>query len=357
MKNETVVAGLSGGVDSAVAACLLKRQGYRVIGVTVQAWQPEGEEPGCGREAEDAKTVAGQLGIPCHVVDFRREFRRDVIDYFAAEYRRGRTPNPCIVCNRYVKWESLLQKSREWGADYIATGHYARISRLENGRYTISNARSAQKDQTYALCRLTQDQLAHTLFPIGEYGKEDIRRIAEEEGLAVADKSDSMEICFVPDGDYAAFIQRETAVRERPGDFVDLQGNVLGRHRGISHYTVGQRKGLGIAFGEPRFVVAIRPEQNEVVLGKSGDVFTDRVCAEDMNFMAVDSLEPGRRVLAKIRYSHEGAMAVVEECSRDRLSLLFDEPVRAATPGQAVVLYEQGNILAAGTIISSPRPV
>ncbi len=357
MRSETVAVGLSGGVDSAVAACLLKRQGYRVIGVTVQTWQPEGENPEYGRETEDAKTVARQLDIPCHVIDFRKEFRREVIHYFVEEYRRGRTPNPCIVCNRYVKWESLLQKSRTLGADYIATGHYAKISRLENGRYTISNARSGQKDQTYALCRLTQEQLAHTLFPIGEYEKEEIRRIAVEEGLAVAGKSDSMEICFVPDGDYAAFIQREAGIKEKPGDFVDLQGNILGRHRGISHYTVGQRKGLGIAFGEPRFVVAIRPERNEVVLGQSRDVFTDRVCAEDLNFMAVDSLEPGRRVLAKIRYSHAAANATVEECSRDRLSLLFDEPVRAVTPGQAVVLYEQENILAAGTIIASPRPV
>ena len=269
MKNKTVVVGLSGGVDSSVAAYLLKKQGYQVIGVTMQIWQAEDactmEREGgcCGLSAvDDARRVAGQLDIPYYVMNFRDEFQKNVIDYFVKEYRDGRTPNPCIACNRYVKWESLLQKSLALGADYIATGHYARIRMLENGRMTICRSGSARKDQTYALYNLTQEQLQRTLFPIGEFDKSEIRAMAEEIDLKVANKPDSQEICFVPDGDYASFIEQETGKKEVPGNFVSIDGKVLGQHKGIGHYTIGQRKGLGIAFGEPVFVVEIRPETN-----------------------------------------------------------------------------------------------
>lgn len=363
MKNKkTVVVGMSGGVDSSVAACLLKQQGYDVIGVTMQIWQEEDrcqvEQEGgcCGRSAvDDARRVAHQLDIPYYVMNFRPEFQKHVIDYFVREYRQGRTPNPCIACNRYVKWESLLQKSLAIGADYIATGHYARIRQLTNGRYTICRSGAARKDQTYALYNLTQDQLRHTLFPVGEYEKTKIRQIAEEAGLQVAHKPDSQEICFVPDGDYASFIERETGVSERPGNFVNREGKILGRHKGISHYTVGQRKGLGLAFGEPVFVTEIRPASNEVVLGTGEDVFTRQLTADTLNCMAVDHFETGQRVTAKIRYNHEGSPAVITDLTEDKMILTFDEPVRAVTPGQAVVLYDKENVLGGGTICNGGR--
>ena len=283
-----VVVGMSGGVDSSVAAYLLKEQGYDVIGVTMQIWQDESQEQiednggCCGITAvDDARRVAMQLDIPYYVMNFKNEFKKNVIDYFTDEYIHGRTPNPCIACNRHVKWESLLKRSLEIGADCIATGHYARIAQLENGRYAIRNSVTAKKDQTYALYNLTQEQLSHTLMPVGDYNKDEIRAIAEKIGIQVAHKPDSMEICFVPDNDYAGFITRETGYVSRPGNFVDLHGNILGTHKGIIHYTVGQRKGLGLAMGHPVFVVAIRPETNEVVIGENDynkhireDIFT-----------------------------------------------------------------------------------
>lgn len=357
---ETVVVGMSGGVDSSVAAFLLKEQGYQVIGVTMQIWQNEdictvSKNGGCcGQSAvEDARRVADKLEIPYYVMNFREEFKENVIDYFVAEYLRGRTPNPCIACNRYVKWESLLRKSMEIGADYIATGHYARVEKLPNGRFAIANSVTAKKDQTYALYNLTQFQLAHTLMPVGDYHKEEIRKIAGEIGLVVADKPDSQEICFVPDNDYAAFIDRE-AQEKVPGEgnFVDLNGNVLGRHKGITHYTVGQRRGLEIAAGHRVFVCEIRPENNEVVLGENEDVFTDKVLCDHINFMAIKDLEDEkRRVLAKIRYNHGGEYCVIRKTGDDRILCEFEKPVRAATPGQAVVFYEDGHVLGGGTIL------
>ena len=358
MKNKkTVVVGMSGGVDSSAAAYLLKQQGYDVIGVTMQIWQQEDtctiEHEGgcCGLSAvEDARRVANQIGIPYYVMNFREEFQENVIDYFVKEYRAGRTPNPCIACNRYVKWESLLQKSLAIGADYIATGHYAKIVQLENGRYTLIRSDAKGKDQTYALYNLTQNQLSHTLFPIGSYEKPQIRAIAEKAGLQVAHKPDSQEICFVPDNDYAGFIERETNEVEKPGNFVSTSGEILGTHKGIGHYTIGQRKGLGIAFGEPMFVVEICPETNEVVLGKNDEVFTDWLKANQVNHMAVDHFEVGQKVTARIRYNHGGAKAVISEVTEDSFSLTFEEPVRAVTPGQAVVLYEGDYVLGGGTI-------
>ena len=351
-----VVVGMSGGVDSSVAAYLLKEQGYDVIGVTMQLWQEEDatkEDGGsCGLSAvDDARKVAEALKIPYYVLNFQKEFKCQVMDYFVEEYLQGRTPNPCIMCNRHVKWEVLLNRAKELGAEYIATGHYARIDRLPNGRFAIRNSVTASKDQTYALYKLTQFQLSHTLMPAGDYTKDEIRDIAKRLGLPVAHKPDSQEICFVPDQDYAAFIDREATGRvPGPGNFVTAEGKVLGTHKGITHYTIGQRRGLEIAAGHRIFVTEIRPETNEVVLGENEDTFTDVVECDQVNFMAIEDLTESRRVLAKIRYNHKGEYCTIEKKADGRVLCTFERPVRASTPGQAVVFYEGEHVLGGGTI-------
>lgn len=357
MGKKTVVVGLSGGVDSSVAAYLLKEQGYDVIGVTMQIWQEEDsctvEENGgcCGLSAvEDARRVAQKLDIPYYVMNFRKEFQKQVIDYFTREYLEGRTPNPCIACNRYVKWESLLKRSLEIGADYIATGHYARVEQLPNGRYAIRNSVTAKKDQTYALYNLTQEQLARTLMPVGAYTKDEIRKIAEEVGLLVAHKKDSQEICFVPDNDYAGFIKNSTGKTIPKGNFVLADGKVIGEHQGIIHYTIGQRKGLNLSMGHPVFVTKIRPDSNEVVIGENEDLFVNTLICDRVNFMAMEGLDGEVRLKAKIRYNHPGAECVISPVEDGKVRVTFDQPQRAITPGQAVVFY-QGEYVAGGGII------
>jgi tRNA-specific 2-thiouridylase len=353
-----VVVGMSGGVDSSVAAYLLKQQGYEVIGVTMQIWQDaerivEEENGGCcGLSAvEDARRVAAQLEIPYYVMNFKDSFQKNVVDYFVEEYLNGRTPNPCIACNRYVKWESLLQRSLSIGADYIATGHYARIVKLPNGRYTLRRSATLAKDQTYALYNLTQEQLQRTLMPVGEYSKEEIRKIAEDIQLQVANKPDSQDICFVPDGDYAGFIEKTAGKQVQKGNFVTVDGTVLGEHKGIIHYTVGQRKGLGLALGYPAFVLEIRPETNEVVIGTHEESMAKSLRAGNLNFMSIEDLAEPQRVFTKIRYNHRGVWATIEKTGEDEILCTFEEPQRAVTPGQAVVFYDGEYVLGGGTIL------
>ncbi len=356
--DKKVSVGMSGGVDSSVAAYLLKKQGYEVIGVTMQIWQDEdpaaaSENGGCcGLSAvDDARRVAHMLEIPYYVMNFKQEFKENVIDYFIDEYVHGRTPNPCIACNRYVKWEALLKRSLDIGADYIATGHYARIVQLDNGRFALKKSATAAKDQTYALYNLTQYQLSHTLMPVGEFTKDEIRNIAEEIGLLVANKPDSQEICFIPDDDYARYIKEETGKEFAPGDFVDMEGKVIGRHKGIIHYTIGQRKGLGIALGKPCFVVDINTETNQVVIGDNIDTFSSTLMANKLNFMSIEKLEGELRVTAKIRYSHKGDLCTISMVDEDVVKVVFDEPQRAITKGQAIVFYDGDIVVGGGTII------
>lgn len=350
MDKGKVVIGMSGGVDSSVAAYLLKEQGYDVIGVTMHIWQQENTENGKKAE-DDAKRVADTLGIEHRVVHFEDIFKETVVEYFIKEYLSGKTPNPCNVCNRYIKWECLLQVARELGAEYVATGHYARIDKLENGRYAICNSVTAKKDQTYALYNLTQDQLEHTLMPVGAYEKDDIRRMATDIGLDVASKADSQDICFIPDGDYASFIRNNCEAVIESGEFVDKEGNVLGQHKGITNYTIGQRKGLNLAMGHPVFVTGIDAVNNKVIIGENEDLFTKRVKAIDFNYMAVGNMEPGQRYIGKIRYAHKGDWCTVISTTENSVEVEFDVPVRAVTPGQSLVLYE-GDYVAGGGVVT-----
>lgn len=358
MDGKKVVIGMSGGVDSSVAAHLLKEAGYDVIGVTMQIWQDEDivmqEESGgcCGLSAvDDARRVANSLDIPYYVMNFKNEFKCAVIDYFVEEYQKGQTPNPCIACNRYVKWESLLKRSLDIGADYIATGHYARVAQLENGRYTLAKSATAAKDQTYALYNLTQYQLAHTLMPVGEYTKDKIREIANDINLTVANKPDSQEICFIPDNDYAKFITEYTGEVPKEGNYITSDGKVIGKHKGIIHYTVGQRKWLNLAMGHPVFVLEIRPETNEVVIGRADEVFSNKLHAGNLNFMSIEDLEGDMIVDAKIRYSHKGARCTIRKVDKDIVECIFEEPQRAITPGQAIVFYDGEYVVGGGTIL------
>ncbi|OOB79699.1 MAG: tRNA 2-thiouridine(34) synthase MnmA [Epulopiscium sp. Nuni2H_MBin001] len=356
MHKQKVVVGMSGGVDSSVAAYLLQQQGYEVIGMTMQIWDKDTsedrEDSCCGLSAiDDARRVCQMLDIPHYVMNFRNDFKRDVVDYFINEYKKGRTPNPCIACNRYVKWESMLNKALQIGADFIATGHYANILKNpETGRYQLVQSKALAKDQTYALYNLTQHQLKHTLMPLGEYDKEEVRKIATEIGLLVANKPDSQEICFVPDNNYAKYIEETTGTKSEAGNFINKNGEVLGKHKGIINYTIGQRKGLGVALGKPVFVSNINVTDNTITLGDNQDLFTNVVYASNLNFMPFDRLESKMNISAKIRYSHSPSNCSIEMIDKDKIKCTFTTAQRAVTPGQAIVFYDTDKVIGGGTI-------
>ncbi len=348
-----VIVGMSGGVDSAVAAYLLKEQGYEVIGVTLRVWDDNGEEGRCC-EIDDARRSSQIIGIRYYPHNCTSLFGSCVVEPFVKAYLEGLTPNPCIECNRHVKWAKLMELMKVYEADYVATGHYAYVEKLPNGRYSARTADQASKDQTYMLYKLTQEQLAHTLMPLGKYTKNEVRDIALRAGLPCAGKEDSQEICFVTDGRYSDFIE-EHAASTVPGEgnFVDEEGNVLGRHKGIHHYTVGQRKGLGIALGFPAYVTRINPEANEVVLGIESDLLSDSFTCRDVNFMSIEEPSEGTLVpcLVKARYHQKPMKATLETLSEGHVHVIPESPLKSVCPGQSAVFYDDKGYVIGGGII------
>jgi len=355
-----VVVAMSGGVDSSVTAALLKEEGYQVIGATMQIWPSneladEADKFGgcCGLDAvSDAKMVAYRLGIPHYVMNFRDIFAQKVIANFCREYSLGRTPNPCIRCNEYIKFDALLGRAKELDADFVATGHYARIERDEvSGRYLLKKGVDRRKDQSYVLYVMTQNQLRHALMPLGGFTKERARQIARELGLPVADKTESQEICFIPDGDYTRFLKEYMPQAAQPGPILDRDGNTLGEHRGILFYTVGQRKGLGISAREPLYVVAIDRERNAIIVGTKREVYGDELIAADLNWIAMESPKQPIELKAKIRYRHREADAVITSLvNGDKAHVKFKQPQMAITPGQAIAFYRKDAVVGGGTI-------
>jgi tRNA-specific 2-thiouridylase len=347
--NKRTLVAMSGGVDSTVAAFLLQRDGYDCAGAMMKLF--DGEGTCCSLEdAEDARAAAQRLGMPFYVFNFTDAFEERVMARFVSAYRSGRTPNPCIDCNRFVKFEKFLHRAEEMECDYIATGHYARVERETNGRYLLKKGLDESKDQSYVLYAMTQRQLARTLFPLGGLTKEKVRALALLEGFANAGKRDSQDICFAPDGDYAGFIERYENAEGTVGNFISTEGRILGRHKGLMHYTVGQRKGLGISAPHPLYVCALDAENNAVVLGKSEALFSNTLTADDINLLPFDTLPAPLRVTAKIRYSHIPQPALLRQTGGDLLQAEFDQPQRAITPGQAVVFYDGDTVIGGGTI-------
>jgi len=354
-----IVVAMSGGVDSSVAAAILKEEGYQVIGMTMQIWpsdKPASEVDrfgGCCRfgALEDAKRVAYKLGIPHYVVNFKDVFAQKVIADFCREYSLGRTPNPCIRCNQYIKFGALLERAKRLGADFVATGHHVRIEKGgASSRYLLKKGSDRRKDQSYVLYTLTQEQLEHTLLPIGNFTKDRVRKIARELEIPVAAKPESQEICFIPDGDYPKFLEKYIPQAIKPGPILDRRGNTLGKHRGILFYTIGQRKGLGLSTKDPLYVTNIMHERNAIVVGGKEEVYGTELIASGLNWISLTKLKQPITVKAKIRYLHNEAEAEITPIDEDRVHVRFKEPQMAITPGQAVVFYDGDTVIGGGTI-------
>ena len=350
-----VVVGLSGGVDSSVAAALLVQQGYEVIGVFLKLWTDEVWEQKRAAQ-QDATTVAQQIGIPFYTLDVSEEFSQQIIQYFGEEYRRGRTPNPCARCNQQIKFGILLERAREWGATHVATGHYARVKQdPQTRRWILRSGLDPERDQSYFLFLLNQDQLSHVRFPLGEKTKEEVRALASKMGLVSAEKRRSVEVCFVPDGDYRRFLMEKGFVKPHRGEIVDLEGHVLGEHEGIEFFTIGQRRGLGISAPHPLYVVDLDPEKNRVVVAPAEQAVRRSFHVEQCNWIAIPELKEPREVVVKIRYNHKGTPAkVFPEDQSGWVRVELAEPLRGITPGQASVFYEEDRVLGGGWIVKEP---
>jgi len=362
-RKSKVAIAMSGGVDSSVAAALLVEQGYDVIGVTMQVWPAaQGIEVDFNRTCssqsavEDARKVAKQLDIPHYIVNFKDLFEKTIIEYFVSEYKRGRTPNPCVKCNRFIKFEALLEKAHELGAEYIATGHYARIVYdIDKQRWLMKRGHDRSKDQSYVLYALTQYQLAHTLMPLADMSKDETRRLALNLGLSVASKPDSQEICFIQDNDYAAFLKQMLPEVVSPGPMLDTSGNVVGQHEGIAFYTIGQRKRIQVRQPGPWYVVQIDPDRNVIVIGRNEDLYARELTATDINLIALNGLSSEITVTAKIRYNMQDVPALLVPLAGHKAVIRFLAAQRAITPGQAVVFYDDENVVGGGTIESVTR--
>lgn len=350
-----IAVAMSGGVDSSVAAALLKKEGYGVIGITFRMWPKEecGSSIGkacCNLEAVTrARVVAEEIGIPYYVFDFSGEFKKKVIDYFCSEYLKGLTPNPCVICNEKIKFASLLDKARSLGAEYIATGHYAKLSVLKN-RYLLREGSDRSKDQSYFLFSLSQDQLKHAIFPVGRFSKEKVRLLAKKFKLRTYNTSSSQDICFTQGMDYAEYITKKMGIEIKGGDIVDEKGSILGRHKGIPHYTIGQRRGLGIAYKEPLYVTGIDIANNRIIVGTKKDVLKRGLIAERLNWISIGGIRGPRKVLARIRYNAKKAKAKITKVGTDLVRVDFDKAQEAPTPGQAVVFYDRDKVVGGGWI-------
>ncbi|MGN0880975.1 tRNA 2-thiouridine(34) synthase MnmA [Cloacibacillus porcorum] len=357
MNGKRALIAMSGGVDSSVAAFLTKEEGFDCAGATMKLFSNEdigveGESRCCSLDdVEDARSVANRLGIPFFVFNFSDNFRREVIERFIAAYKSGATPNPCIDCNRFLKFDKFFSRAKELDIGHIVTGHYASVYYdAASRRWGLKKGMDESKDQSYVLYSLTQEQLAHTLLPLGGMSKTEVREIARDNGFINAKKRESQDICFVPDGDYAAFIERYTGEPNRPGNFVDGEGRVLGRHRGFVRYTIGQRRGLGLSLREPLYVCAKRAADNTVILGRGEELFSKSLTASGINLIACERISSPLRLRVKVRYKQREQWATVEQTAEDRIRVDFDEPQRAVTPGQAVVLYDGSCVVGGGTI-------